>query len=114
MLTEKLAIEETKELWRDISKSGLNKYDFLHNTSKGHVWLNKTYNYACPLCTLAGFDSRETVLNDGKEKSDYPICCQKSCPLFKQYNMGCFMLGYESEYNCPQRWFKAIKNLKEN
>lgn len=94
-LTKREAIRECKRLWKELEKSGLTKGEFLFDTRAGRKWLNKLYNSDCPLCEYA---------------KRHNSC--RYCPLFTQYNKGCFELGYAGWIHCSPEWFKAIQGLK--
>ncbi|KKK88094.1 hypothetical protein LCGC14_2746600 [marine sediment metagenome] len=51
-MKEKESIEETKELWGEIEKSGKSKRQFLASPA-GKKWVAKGYLYDCPLCEYA-------------------------------------------------------------
>ena len=93
-MNKKQAIKECKELWKEIEKSGLGKYDFLE-TLAGRKWLDKYYDSDCPLCEYVG-----------GEKHD----CEK-CPLLIQYGRDCFDLDFEAK-PIPPSWFEAVRGLK--
>lgn len=96
MLTKNQAIRETKELWREIAESGVDKGSFLLSID-GAKWRAKNYLANCPLCEY-------TTLN-----------CNL-CPLFEldhdttDDDNPCFHLGYNR--NDPE-WFTTIQSLEE-
>lgn len=115
-LSRNEAIKECKELWRLIKKSRKSKWSFLHITEDGKTWAGKDYASDCPLC--------EWVVSGGKSgrhknRRDtcwhYLLCsnCKRDCPLWTQYGKTCFQIGFMEDVKCPNRWFIAIENLKE-
>ena len=50
MITKREAIRETKRLWKEIEKSGLDKGNYIYATEGGKKWANKNYHASCPLC----------------------------------------------------------------
>ena len=91
-MTKREAIRECKKLWKEIEKSGLDKFRFLGSPA-GEKWQDKGYQDYCPLC--------EYVRNG--------IGCVR-CPLQTQHNKDCYKLGY-SKRN-PLSFFEAIRNLR--
>lgn len=85
---------ETKQLWKEIDKSGLSKVNFL-DTEKGKKWDVKNYRGDCPCCDYDYQYSRGAC---------------KHCPIYIKYGKTCSKLGYKL-HRRNKRFFKAIKNL---
>ncbi len=100
-ITRRESIRECKRLWKEIEKSGLDKYGFLHSPA-GEKWWCKEYDHDCPLC--------EYVLGQGYNGETRR--CVTHCPLHQQYGKGCALLRYDFTPADPQ-FFEAIKGLKE-
>lgn len=110
------AIRECKEIWREIKASGLSKEKFLALHPMHKV---NSYKKHCPLCEI----SFHTVRRNSDSHLVCKECCP-TCPLVIQYgvasrNLKCFNLGYregffdDNKNPYPDRWYKAIENLKE-
>ena len=91
-MTKREAIRECKRLWKEIGKFGKDKDDFLESPA-GEKWLDKDYQNDCPLCEYARGKGCEF------------------CPLYTQYDKGCYELNFEA--NPPTQFIKAVMGLKE-
>ncbi len=93
-LTKQQAIKECKELWEEIAKSGLSKWDFIHS-KVGKGWRDK-YESDCPLCEYTDYTSFD---NCGR------------CPLPYTGYERCRRLGYEFNSIPSKKWLNVIRGL---
>ena len=95
MLTEAQAIKECQELWAEIAKSGLSKFDFF-DSERGRKWRAKQYQDDCPLCQYV-------EENSGEEDEG----CD-NCPLLRQFQKECWKLRYGKD---PQEFNSRVQKL---